>query len=420
MQNGLMRDTAFVRLWISNTASGLATWALPFVLGLVIVGGELGAAQVGMALAARTTGFILAMPLGGVLADRSGPRRMILCAGLSAAFGIIPIILGIAASWGLVAIVLGAGIAGFGQGACRASYQAIIPRVVPGENRQAANAAMTISIRVSILVGPVLATAAALRFGAVSTLWLIAVLWSVAALVPSWPERAATKTGHARLTGAQFLSELSDGLTEARRHPWFVAGLGALTVVIAFGYSVTSILLPQVSQAQYGGPRLLAASVTAYTLGALAGALLVARWKSANIGWIALAGLALYGLVPLSLLQADHFALPVIAFFMAGTGVELFNVPWFTATQREIPADRLARVSSIDFLFSYGLAPLGLAGLAPLVEMVGLRPVLGLCGAICVAAPLAAMSVRGSRGFSMKSGQVRARSRTSTPASQER
>ena len=87
MEIGMMRDAAFLRLWISNTASGLATWALPFVLGLVIVAGDLGAAEAGLALAARTMGFVLAMPVGGVLPDRSGPRRMILGAGLLAALG---------------------------------------------------------------------------------------------------------------------------------------------------------------------------------------------------------------------------------------------------------------------------------------------------------------------------------------------
>jgi len=400
MQRSLMHETAFLRLWISNTASGLATWALPFVLGLAIVAGDLGAGQVGLALAARTAGFILAMPVGGVLADRSGPRRMILAAGLCAAFGILPIILGIVGLGGLVAIVLGAGIAGFGQGACRASYQAIIPRIVQPEQRQSANAAMTISIRVSTLVGPVVATAAAVRFGTSATLLAVAALWCVAALLPTWPERGVVQTPAKKLTLARFLAELGIGLAEARRHPWFVAGLAALTLVIAFGYSVTSVLLPHVSQTEYGGARLLAASVTAYTIGALAGALLVARWQSANAGWIALAGLALYGLVPVSLIHAEYFALPVIAYFFAGVGIELFNVPWFTAAQREVPADKLARVSSIDFLFSYGLAPLGLSGLVPSIEAFGFAPVLSFCAIICIAAPLAAMLVRGSRGFS--------------------
>lgn len=397
----LLRDTSFQRLWVANTASGLATWALPFVLGLAIVSGDLGAAAVGWALAARTLGFLLAMPVGGVLADRTGPRRMILSASLIAAFGIVPIMAGLAGAGTVIAIVAGAGIAGFGQGACRAAFQAIIPTVVPSDRRQPANAAFTISIRVSILIGPVLATWSALRFGSAATLAMIAALWVISAVLPPWPVATASPTSTKPLTLARFVAELREGLQEARRHPWFMAGLGALTIVIAFGYSVTNVLLPQVSEAHFGGPKLMAMSITSYTLGALAGALVIARWKPLAIGWFALAGLALYGLVPLSLLYPTSFFLPITAFFLAGVGIELFNVPWFTATQREVPADKLARVTSIDFLFSYGMAPLGLAGLTPLTEALGMQAVLLLCGAICILAPLLAMTSKGSRGFSV-------------------
>ncbi|MGX1742145.1 hypothetical protein ACWIEX_11365 [Bosea sp. NPDC055353] len=36
--------------------------------------------------------------------------------------------------------------------------------------------------------------------------------------------------------------------------------------------------------------------------------------------------------------------------------------------QGEIRPDRIARVSSLDFLMSYGLTPLGLVAMVPLVE----------------------------------------------------
>jgi hypothetical protein len=37
------------------------------------------------------------------------------------------------------------------------------------------------------------------------------------------------------------------------------------------------------------------------------------------------------------------------AYAVAGLGIELFNVPWFTATLREVEPDKLARVSSMAF-----------------------------------------------------------------------
>jgi hypothetical protein len=47
-----------------------------------------------------------------------------------------------------------------------------------------------------------------------------------------------------------------------------------------------------------------------------------------------------------------------------------------SALQREIPADKLARVSSVDWMASFGLMPLGLALTGPLVAAVGESTVL--------------------------------------------
>jgi len=388
---------SFVRLWVGNTASGLATWALPFVLGLAIVDGTLDATSAGLALAARTLGFLLAMPISGVLSDRGGPRPMILRASLLAALG-VPMVAWAMSGGALALQLIGAAIAGMGQGASRPAYQVIIPLLVSPQHRQPANAALTFSIRVTSLVGPSLATLAVLLWGTQVTLGLIAVLWLLSAFLP--PSAAVPAQKRDTLTLRKFGAELLDGLVEARRHRWFVAGLAALTFVIAFGFSTTSVLLPEISNTHFGGPALLAASVTAYTLGALIGAVVISRWSPRNIGWVALVGLAAYGLVPLSLLAPQGMILPLIAYFLAGVGIELFNVPWFTATQREIPADKLARVSSVDFLFSYGLAPVGLALIAPLASTIGAQAMLLLCGLVCLAVPLIAMMGKGSRRFS--------------------
>lgn len=44
----VLRDRAFLRLWADTAASGLATWTLPFLLGLGLTEGDL-TASVGLA-----------------------------------------------------------------------------------------------------------------------------------------------------------------------------------------------------------------------------------------------------------------------------------------------------------------------------------------------------------------------------------
>jgi hypothetical protein len=105
------------------------------------------------------------------------------------------------------------------------------------------------------------------------------------------------------------------------------------------------------------------------------------------------------GFAPLSLLLPVPSAVIVAAYVSAGPGIEPFNVPRFTATQREVDPRMLARVSSLDFLLSYGLAPVGLALIAPAITAFGPEPVLAACAVVCFAAPAAAALVPSAREF---------------------
>ncbi|MGW2173319.1 MFS transporter [Streptomyces sp. NPDC005047] len=402
-QRPILLDAAFLRLWTGATASGLATWALPFVLGLAVLDRTLGATDLGLLLAARTVGFLAAVPVAGVLADRHSRRSVVLWAGLASGAAAPVLAAGLDRSVPLMATA--AVVAGAGQGACRPAYQALTAEVVDAGRRQQANAAMTLAVRVTTLVGPSLAALLAVFLDTRALLMGIGLLWLVAACVPGRGARPVDLTREEPATsggarGGSFLAEFADGVREARRHPWFVAGLGALTAVIATGYSATGVALPLVSRDDYGTEVVLAGAMTAYTAGALAGALLIARWRPRSPGRAALAGLAAYGFAPLSLVFPVHPAVVMTAYAVAGVGIELFNVPWFTAAQREVAPDKLARVSSLDFLLSYGLAPLGLALIAPAIDAFGARPVLVVCAVTCFAAPAAAALVPSSRGFS--------------------
>ncbi|MET9723741.1 MFS transporter [Streptomyces zaomyceticus] len=392
----ILRDPAFLRLWAGTTASGLATWALPFVLGLAVLHRELGAAGLGLVLAARTAGFLAAVAVGGVLADRHSRRAVVLWSALAAGAAAPLLAAGLGRS--VVLMTAAAALAGAGQGACRPAFQALTAETVDPDRRQQANAAMTMAVRGSTLGGPAL-TALLASFLDVRTLLLgIGVLWLIAALVPGGGGTAADKELPVPGAGG-FRAEFMEGIREARLHPWFLAGLGALVAVIALGYSATSVALPLISRDRYGTEWVLAAAMTAYTVGALGGALLIARRRPRSQGWAAFAGLGAYGFAPLSLMLPVHPGVVVAAYAVAGIGIELFNVPWFTATQREVAPDKLARVSSLDFLVSYGLAPVGLALIAPAIDFFGVTPVLAGCAAACFLVPAAAALVPSARHF---------------------
>lgn len=148
-----------MRLWSGTTASGLATWALPFVLGLAVVDRTLTSAELGAVLAARTVGFVIAVPFAGVLADRHSRRLVIVVAAATAAAASPLIAVGLGRS--TVVMAAAATVVGAGQGACRPTVQALTAKVVDGARRQRANAAINGAMYVTMAV---LGTCAAVCF----------------------------------------------------------------------------------------------------------------------------------------------------------------------------------------------------------------------------------------------------------------
>lgn len=125
-KRSVLRDPGFLRLWSGTTASGLATWALPFVLGLAVLHRELSPVGLGLVLAARTAGFLAAVAVGGVLADRHSRRAVVLWSALAAAAAAPLLAVGLGRS--VLLMTCAAALAGAGQGACRAR--------VPGPHRR--------------------------------------------------------------------------------------------------------------------------------------------------------------------------------------------------------------------------------------------------------------------------------------------
>ena len=75
--------------------------------------------------------------------------------------------------------------------------------------------------------------------------------------------------------------------------------------------------------------------------------------------------------VPLSLVLGQAPWVVFVAVAMGGFSWEPFAVFWASARHTEIPAERLGRVSSVDWMASFGLMPLGLALSGPAVARIG-------------------------------------------------
>jgi MFS family permease len=391
-----LRNPAFRLAWTSYTASSAATAILPIALTLYVLDAKGSVTVLGLVLGARTIGFILGALFGGVIADRL--RRKMVLAAASGLRGAATLAAIAAFSTSVVVICACVLLAGAGEGVFRSAYQAVVGETVDEQDRQAANAATTLSMRLCLTGGPLLTIWLYAQFGGPISLAVAGLLWVGSALVVL-PMRlsAARPASSVKSTGRPgILQEYREGLREGLRHRWFVGGLGALVVWLSLAYSVQQLVLPLVSRGHFGGDTLIGIALGAYSAGAVIGALLLGHWTPRRPGVVAFLALSLYGLVPLALFVGDQSWLIVLAYLLGGFGIEVFNIPWFTAIQREVPSDKLGRVSALDFLVSYGVAPLGLAGLPLLFDVVGQSTVLVGCGLLTMVAALAVLAIPGS------------------------
>jgi len=89
----------------------------------------------------------------------------------------------------------------------------------------------------------------------------------------------------------------------------------------------------------------------------------------------------------------------VPAMTLSGAGIAMFEVWWVTALAERIPPDRLSRVTSYDFMVSFGLVPVGYVLAGPLAESLGAANVmLGGAGLGFVALALGSLP-RQTRGL---------------------
>ncbi|MGH3410735.1 MAG: hypothetical protein ACRDRJ_50805, partial [Streptosporangiaceae bacterium] len=91
------------------------------------------------------------------------------------------------------------------------------------------------------------------------------------------------------------------------------------------------------------------------------------------------------GLAAVGLGLAPWLWLALVFAGLAWAGVTYGNVLWFPLMQREVPGDMLGRASSVDWMLSLALAPLGTIAGGAVAGLAGVRLALVIGGSIAAA-----------------------------------
>jgi MFS family permease len=385
----VLRTREFRLLFSGQAVSVLGDRMVAVALAFAVleIGGSVS--EVGLVLAAGTFPLVATVLVGGVVADRTSRRAVMVVADLVrvASQGAMAALL-IAGVAEVRMLALLAAVSGAATGFFGPASTGLLPEVVLTEQLQPANALRASAVSAGEILGPIVAGVLVATAGAG---WAIAVdagTFAVSAICLA----ALRVPARGPEQGSSFLADLREGWVAFRSRRWAWTFVSYFAIVNLL-WGAWGALGPIVAERDLGGAAAWGTVLAAMGVGALAGSLLAARVKPRRPLFLAALTDGLFAL-PLAFLAAGP-PVPVIAgaALLAGGGMAMTISIWESTLQRHVPGESLSRVSSYDWFGSLAFYPLGLAIWGPIAAAIGISASLWLSFGLAAAMTVALLSV---------------------------
>lgn len=400
-RTAVLRDARYRRFFAGYTTSELGSAMSPLAITFAVLGRGDDATELGLIMAARITPLVLCLLGGGLFADRWGSRLVMLVSDcgrcvVQALFA-LALFTGHTPLWTLLALSAASGVA---EGFFMPAQTALIPRIVPEQHLNDANALLGMADSATSIAGPVLAGIVVAAAGPAIVLVVDAATYGVSVLAlfglkPSAPtaEPTAADGADPAARRSSFLADLRVGWSEFRSRSWLVATSVQFALFNFFVWAPYLVLGPATAQQRLGGARAWSLVMGGLAAGAIVGGLaLLGRRPRRPIAMATLLSLG-YAFAPAALALRLPLAMVVAA--AAGTGVtsSMGRSISAAAQARLIPPDALARVTAFNIVTAFALGPLGLAVAGPVAAAVGTRGVFafGACWQVVSVAVVVAL-----------------------------
>lgn len=362
----VLRLRDFRLLWSGQAISTLGDQLFPVAVTIAVLDSTRDdASAVGLILACRWLALVLFVMIGGVWADRL-PRRVVMM-GADVFRAVVVLALATVPHpplWVLAGLVF---LVGGGEAFFRPAYGALLPTVVPADRVAAANALTSMSFRTGAIIGPALSAAIVTSTGPRPAFALDALTFLVSLATLG----RVAEPAHQPRERQHLVVDIREGFAEVWRQRWIATILALAAVQLMMVIGPTNVLLPVIGRREFHTDSVYALSLALMSVGGLLGAVASLRWKPRRRGLVGMVGLLMWMVVPLALLYPVHAWLIYAAYFAAGLGTEPFIVFWASALQEGVRRDMLARVTSLDWLCSFALMPVGLALTGPAAASLG-------------------------------------------------
>ncbi|GAB2864906.1 MFS transporter [Actinocorallia aurea] len=353
------------------------------------VGRLYGVSGVGYVMAVWTAPFVLFLLVGGVLADKTGARVMMVGADAVRVVAQGAVAVAFLTGTPSLGLLLAASLL---SGVAAAMFQPGVNGMVPlvAADPQRANAVLKIADAGAQVAGPVVAgmlvalANAGVAYSVDAATFLVSGL--LLALLRGLPPAARRATA--------FLADLREGWREFRARSWMWS---VIIIWVFFGLLVFGPVVPL--GAQLVGERLGATAygwvMAALGIGTVAGGLAAMRVRPARP--LAAGGVALFGytLIPLTLALQPDLPWLMAGHFVGGCAWAFWSVMWSTSVQTQVPYAVLNRITAYEVAGSVAGVAVGqaLAGsytavLEPRVMLlVSTATTFAVCSAVLLTRP---------------------------------
>jgi MFS family permease len=343
-------------------------------------------ADLSYVLAAQMVPSVLFMLFGGVAADRFKPQLVIVLGNLLIAvgegtFGMLTLshAINVPAMIGLE-LVTGTGMCLFWP-----ASTALLPKIVPHDELQAANALSRLVMNGATMGGMAIAgiTVAAVGPGWALSLCGFGMLGTVP-LLASLKAKANERPEHE----PSVWHELREGWQEFIKHAWVWGTVIEYLIANACWYGGLLVLGPVVAKAHLGGPAAWGWLNAAFSVGLILGGLVALRWMPKRpMLWVTMLAIPL-GVACWAVGALWPFWLIMLTWLITGVATEFLIVLWNVSLASFIRPDRLARVSAYDGLGSTVAMPIGALAAGPLAAHLGVARAEYAAGAVTIGAAL--------------------------------
>ena len=358
------------------------------------------------------------IPVGGILADKLGPRTLMLFADVLRCV-LVVVLTFLAARHTASIVTLGptAAFIGAGEGLFLPASYAIMPSLLDDDRLAAGNALSSTAVQAGSLTAAIGIDAVSFALSALS-LALIPRRAPAGSTAGDSAEAADSPTGPAD-SGPDTPAAGPDGLAaEPARKQGVLAYIRqsrAMQVIIVVAIAANlangglgAVALPALAHAHWGAAG-YGALLACMAAGAVIGALAAARSGRLQNPAVFASGAfviesGVIALVPYLGGEAGAAAALLVLGICNGLG----NVLFFTMAQRSIPRAILGRVMSVIILCSFGTFPLSVVVAGLLIHHIGPSPFFPIAGAFLVVAVLGGNTQREFRAFGRKAEPVAA------------